>query len=78
MSPIEFKLMFTIQERLAIKTAAGTDPIIEDVLEIINDPRGKKVDMNISANREIIDYFISQGLVDASRKDDILYGKLYD
>ena len=34
-SPVEFKLLFTAQERVAIKAARGNDPVIDDFFSIM-------------------------------------------
>ena len=38
-SPVEFKLLFTAQERVAIKAERGNDLMIDDFFGIIEDPR---------------------------------------
>src|SRR5574343_1577031 len=38
-SPPEFKLLFTSNERVAIKAARSTDPVIADFMDIVEDPR---------------------------------------
>lgn len=75
-SPIEFKLLFTPQERISIKTARQTDPLIDDLYDLIDDPRCTHVDLKLKSTKDAIDYLISQGHVDMSRKEEIFAGVL--
>jgi hypothetical protein len=43
--PIQFMLRFSPGERVAIRNAAKTDPLIEDFLTILNDVRTLQVDL---------------------------------
>ena len=73
-SPVEFKLLFTPQERIAIRTAQATDPVIDDFMDIIEDPRLTVVDLGLGSTQSGIDYLISEGIVEAARKEEILSG----
>ena len=75
LGPLEFKLLFTAQERIAVAEARKTDAIIEDFFSIIDDPRLKEVNMGLPSTIQGVDYLISKGLVDAARREDILAGK---
>ena len=74
LTPLEFKMLFTATERVAIKAAAATDPLIADYLEIADDPRLKDVDLTLHANVDGIGYMVSKGLLTASRGAAILLG----
>lgn len=73
-SPIEFKLLFTAQERVAIKTARATDPVIDDFYDVVEDPRLTFVDLGLQSTRDAIDYLAAQGLIGAERVEQILAG----
>lgn len=74
-SPVEFKLLFTSAERIAIKAARETDPIVEDFYSIVEDPRLTQVDLKLQSTQNAIDYLIAQNLVNADRKFSILNGE---
>lgn len=71
-SPVEFKLLFTAQERMAIK--ASTDPVVQDFFELINDPRLTEVNLALKTTHDVLDYLISIDLIEESRKAEILTG----
>lgn len=73
-SPVEFKLLFTSAERVAIKSARTSDPIIDDFFDIIEDPRLTLVDLGLQSTKDAIDYLESKALITAERKAEILKG----
>ena len=73
-SPVEFMLLFTSPERVAIKALRQTNPIIDDFLDIIEDPRLTFVDLGLGSTVSAIDYLIYVGLVAPERKAEILTG----
>lgn len=74
LSPIEFKMLFTVQERLAIKTARSTDAVVEDIFSLLDDPRLTAVRLNIKGTRDSVKYLAQAGLIAANRVDQILSG----
>jgi hypothetical protein len=70
--PIEFKLLFTSGERIAIKTS--TDPIVQDFYEITSDPRLTHVDLGLKSTQDAIAYLVSIGILTQERADAILSG----
>jgi hypothetical protein len=66
----EFKSLFTVQERIAIKTS--TDPIIQDLWELIQDPRTLKVSLVSSATISALAYLESIELLGKDRKESIM------
>ena len=76
LTPVEFKLLFTSPERVAIKEASKTDPIIEDFLEIMNDLRLKEVILTLQSNIDAIHYLVSKNLLTEERGEEILAGKV--
>lgn len=75
-SPVEFKLLFTAAERVAIKAARATDSVIDDFYDVVEDPRLTYVDLGLQSTREAIDYLIGKGLVSEERREAILSGEL--
>ena len=71
-SPIEFKLLFTAPERVAIKTAAITDDLVEDFLSIIDDARLTNVDLSLKSTIDALTYLESIQLITSDRKAEIL------
>lgn len=75
-SPVEFRLLFTAGERVAITAARTSDPVINDFYSIVEDPRLTHVDLGLQSTRDAVDYLIVQGLVAAARREVILSGVL--
>lgn len=73
-SPVEFMLLFTAAERVGIKAARATNPVIDDFLDIIEDPRLQHVDLNLASTQEGLDYLTDEGFIAAGRKAVILTG----
>ena len=71
-SPIEFKLLFTAPERVAIKASA--DAIVQDFFSIVEDPRLTHVDLALSSTQDALEYLTMVGLIGAGRKAQILTG----
>lgn len=71
-SPIEFKLLFTVQERVGISAAKPLDPIINDFFSIIDDPRLTFVDLTLTSTVSAINYLAEQGLIEPDRVAEIL------
>jgi len=76
LSPIEFKLCFTPQERVAIKAASETDAILQDAYSLMDDQRLTFVNMHTRSVIELIDYLESCGLITQDRAIDIKSGKI--
>jgi hypothetical protein len=66
----EFKSLFTVQERIAIKTS--TDPVIQDLWELIQDQRTLKVSLVSSATTSALAYLESVELLGEGRKELIM------
>lgn len=71
---IEWKMLFTAQERIAAKTSI--DPIIQDLQELMNDPRTTVVDLGLGSIQDALDYMTVLGIIAAGRKEEILTGKV--
>jgi len=81
-SPTQFKLLLTGEERISLRGAVETDPGIADLFDLVDDPRTSSIDLNLSSVQEAIDYALnfleSEGVVSdvVTRKEEILSGKL--
>ena len=73
-SPVEFKLLFTSPERVAIKAAVPTDAVIEDFWSIVEDPRLTYVDLGLQSTQDSLAYLVGKGLLTDERKVEILKG----
>ena len=73
-SPVQFKLLMTVQERVAIKAARPTDAILDDLFEILEDPRLNEVDFNLKSTRDSIAYLVEKELITENRAVQIIDG----
>lgn len=74
LTPPEFLLLLTAPERVAIRAARQTDPVIADWLAILDDPRLSEVDVTRQSTRDGLDYLAVQGLITPERADEIATG----
>ena len=75
-TPVQFKMLFTSAERIAIKAAKATDPVLEDGFEILEDPRLAEVELGIKSNQDLLLYMVSKGLITDARRLEILTGAI--
>lgn len=73
-SPVEFKMLFTSAERIAIAEAHKTNLILEDAYDILEDPRLTYVDLALQSNIDLIDYMVSLKLITPARAVQIKAG----
>ena len=73
-SPVEFKLLFTSAERVAIKAARATDQVIDDFYDIVEDLRLTFVDLGLRSTQDALSYMVAQGLLTDERRSEILAG----
>lgn len=69
--PSEFMLRFTVQERLAIRQAAQSDPVIADFMTLLA-AATQGVDTHAQSVQDGIQYLVSQGLLAPERVAEIL------
>lgn len=74
LSPVEFKLAFTPQERVAIAAARQTDPVLADAYSVLDDPRLSGVDLNLASTQGLIDYLVALELITEERAAQIKAG----
>lgn len=74
LSPVEFKLLFTGEERVAIK--ASSDLLVQDFFELLNDliadPRMPHVDRNLASVSDAVKYLEFIKLIAVGRAAEIL------
>lgn len=75
-TPVEFKMLFTSAERIAIKEARATDPVIDDYFDIVEDPRLQVVDLGLHSMQEGVHYLQSTGILTEDRVSQILAGTI--
>lgn len=69
---IDYKMLFTSAERIASK--ASTDPVMVDLMEIMNDPRTTHIDLARQSMSDALDYMTHIGILAVGRKAEILTG----
>lgn len=75
-SPVEFKLLFTSTERIAIKTERDSDAVIDDFFDIVDDPRLTYVDLGLQSTKDALAYLASKNLITEARREEILAGQV--
>lgn len=75
-SPVEFKLLFTPAERVAINARRTTDPVVDDFFTILDDPRLTHVNLGLPSTGQALAYLVSLGDLTANRPAEILTGVL--
>ena len=75
-TPLQYKLLFTPMERVAINSAKGSDPLLEDLFSILDDLRLTEVDLALASTQESLDYLEYKGLLASGRKAEILTGQI--
>lgn len=75
-SAMTFQMLFSSQERIAIKGLTSTDTVIEDWWGIVNDPRLTEVDLNLKSVQDALEYITSIGILVEGRKTEILAAKV--
>ena len=59
-TPIQFKLLWTIEERLALKALRQSDPVVDDFWEILDDPRLDAFRLDLKSTQDGIAYCLSK------------------
>lgn len=70
LTKLEFLRKFTAQERIAIRAAAGTDPIIFDAMELLN--LAEFVSLQDSDTINLVGYLAMIGILQPNRVSEIL------
>jgi len=72
LSPYAFKRLIGTELRLAIRAAAGTDPIIFDFLDLLNSADVIDFDDAVGGPKQGMDYLLAIGLIDQDEHDRIM------
>lgn len=75
-TPVEFKMLFTSAERIAIKDVRATDPVVDDYFDIVEDPRLQVVDLGLHSVQEGIRHLQTAGILTENRVSQILAGTI--
>lgn len=75
-SPVEFLLLFTSAERVAIRAARPDDPVLDDFFDIVEDPRLTFVDLGLPSVQDALHYLAATGFITDARREEILQGKV--
>jgi hypothetical protein len=59
-SAINFKLLWKIDERIALKELAASDLIVEDFLSLLNDPRLELVNLSLQSTKDMVEYCLNK------------------
>lgn len=74
-TPPEFLLLLTLSERAAIRAATATDPVVADLLSMINDSRLTYVDLaNVSVQEAVLYMTGKPALLTKDRAERVLSG----
>lgn len=79
-TPIEFKLLWTSPERIKIRELRTADLIIDDFMDLVEDPRLTEVNLSLQSTQDGVDYILTvleaAGTVidKVARRDSILSG----
>ncbi|WP_417552870.1 hypothetical protein [Marinomonas fungiae] len=69
-SPVEFKLLFTLSERVAIAELRKTDPVLDDFYTLLDDTRLTAVDLAATSIVEGVEYVINE-LFNAGKVENV-------
>lgn len=69
-SAVEFTLRFSVPESIAIRSSA--DPIVQEWVRRLDDPRLLELDLNRQEIADGLNYLVSQNLITAERRADLL------
>ena len=68
----EFKLLFTAQERIAIKQARNTDSLLQEYYEVLDDPSVISIDLNLQSTKDLVALLITKNLLTQQRANEVL------
>lgn len=75
-SPVEFLLLFTPQERVAIRAARPNDPVLDDFFGIVEDPRLTFVNLALPSVQDALHYLVANQFITDARREEILKGAI--
>jgi hypothetical protein len=75
LSAVQFKLLFTSAERVALNQAKASDPVIADFFSLVDDPRLLEIRLGSNAVASAIQYMVDNDYLEQARADKILKGE---
>lgn len=75
-SPVQFKLLFTPLERVAMSEAKAVDAILQDFFSVVDDPRLTFVDLGLQSTKDAVAYLVSKDFLTQERGTEVLSGVL--
>ena len=76
-TPVQFKTLFTAQERVAIRELRKVDPIVEEFMDIVDDVRCTSILLQTQSMTDGLTYLVSKGVITEDRVADIQSAKVY-
>jgi len=81
-SPVQFKLLWTMDERVALNQLESTDLIIKDFFDILSDPKLESINLSLQTTKDTVNYFLNKLLDEGvltqemieTRREQILSG----
>lgn len=71
-TPVQFKTLFTVQERVSLRELRKTDPIVEEFMDIVDDPRCTAILLSAKGTEDGLKYLVTKGVLESARVDEIL------
>lgn len=68
----QFKQLFTAQERLSIKQARLTDPLLEEYYSVLEDPGLATIDLNLQSTKDLVALLVTKNLLTQERASEVL------
>jgi len=75
-TPVQFKTLFTVQERVALRELRKIDPIVEEFMDIVDDPRCTSILLNAQGTIDGLSYLVTKSIIVEDRIADILAAKI--
>lgn len=72
LTAIQFKMCFTVAERIAIRGVRETDQQVDDMFDILDDPRTETVNLALPQVTEMLDHLVEIQILTEERKTQIL------
>jgi hypothetical protein len=70
---IQFKMCFTPQERVAIRALRETDDYVDDMFDILDDPRTETVNLALPQVQEMMLHLVDVNVISSNRMYEILH-----
>ena len=75
-TPVQFKTLFTVQERVSIRELRVTDPLVDEFMDIVDDVRCTLILLNAQGTRDGLNYLVLKGVLSVDRVDEIISAKI--